>query len=192
MSSSSATPDAAERGPRAWWLGLPPRKRRLLRTLMAVGVILVLVVSVVLARFLSVENTERSDDVALLQAEVRGDVAGMLDQLSGCRANPSCLAVVKANASNPRLRRHGSVKILRLDSKTAYSLSGASGKTRVAWTVLGKLPVVQCVDVRRTGNFLSGIHVQLIGLSAPINNEGICTKRTTEELEEEEATAAER
>ncbi len=192
MSSPIPTPDAAARGPRAWWLGLPPRKRRLLRTLMALGVIVVLIVSVVLARFLSVENAERNDDVALLQAEVRGDVAGMLDQLSGCRENPSCVAVVKADASNPRLRRHGSVKILRLDSNTAYSLSGATGKTRVAWTVLGKLPVVQCVDVHRTGNFLSGIHVQLIGLSAPINNEGICTKRTTEEVEEEEATAAER
>ncbi len=192
MSSPIPTPDAAARGPRAWWLGLPPRKRRLLRILLALSVILVLIVSVVLARFLSVENAERNDDVALLQAEVRGDVAGMLDQLSGCRENPSCVAVVKADASNPRLRRHGSVKILRLDSNTAYSLSGATGKTRVAWTVLGKLPVVQCVDVHRTGNFLSGIHVQLIGLSAPINNEGICTKRTTEELEEEEATAAER
>jgi hypothetical protein len=192
MSSPTPTPDAAERGPRAWWLGLPPGKRRLLRTLFAVGVILVLIVSVLLARFLSAESVERNDDAALLQAEVGGDVAGMLNHLSGCRSNPSCLAVVKADASNPRLRRHGSVKILRLDSNTAYSLSGSTGKTRVAWTVLGTLPVVQCVDVRRTGNFLSGIHVQLIGLSAPIDNEGICTKRTTEEVEEEEATAAER
>ncbi len=192
MSSPIATPDAAERGPRAWWLGLPARKRRLLRTLFAVGVILVLIVSVLLARFLSAESVERNDDVALLQAEVGGDLAGMLNHLSGCRSSPSCLAVVKADASNPRLRRHGSVKILRLDSNSAYSLSATTGKTRVAWTVLGTLPVVQCVDVRRTGNFLSGIHVQLIGLSAPINNEGICTKRTTEEVEEEEATAAER
>ena len=116
----------------------------------------------------------------------------MLDRLSGCRKSPSCLAAVKADASNPRLHRKGSVKILQLESKTAYSLSGATGKTRLAWTVLGELPVVQCVDVRRTGNFLSGIHVQLIGLSTPIDNEGICTKRTREEQEEEEATAAER
>src|SRR5208283_5718176 len=99
MSAPIATPDAAERGPRAWWLGLPAGKRRLLRTLFAVGVVLVLIVSVALARFLSVENTERSDDVALLQAEVRGDLSGMLDQLSGCRANPSCLTVGKADAS---------------------------------------------------------------------------------------------
>jgi len=191
MSSSIATPGAAERGPRAWWTGLPPRRRRLLRRLLAAGVILVLIVSVLLARFLSVENAERSDEVALLQAEVRGDLAGMLDRLGSCRSDPSCLAAVKADASNPRLRRSGAVKILQLESKTAYSLSGATGKTRLAWTVLGKLPVVQCVEVHRTGNFLSGIHVHLIGLSTPIANEGICTKRTREEQEEEEATAAE-
>ena len=81
-----------------------------------------------------------------------------------------------ADASNPRLRRSGAVKILQLESPTAYSLSGATGKTRVAWTVIGTLPVVQCVEVRRTGNFLSGIHVQLLGLSAPIAGEGKCHK----------------
>jgi hypothetical protein len=191
MSSPIATPDAAERGPRVWWRGLPASQRRLLRRLAAAAVLLVLIVSVVLARFLSVENTERHDDLLLLQAEARGSLAGMLDQLGSCRQSPSCLAAVKADASNPRLHRAGSVKILQLESKTAYSLSGATGKTRLAWTVLGKLPVVQCVEVHRTGNVVSGIHVQLIGLSTPIDNEGICTKRTREEVEEEEATAAE-
>lgn len=192
MSSPSATSAAAERGPRAWWLGLPSGRRKALRVLLAVGVVVVLLVSVVLARFLSVENGERADDVALIQAEVRGNVAGMLAQLRGCSESRSCVASVKANASNPRLRRRGAVKILQLESKTAYSLFGGTGETRLAWTVIGSLPVVQCVDVRRTGNFLKGIHVALIGLSPPIDNEGICTKRTTIEVEEEEDTAVER
>jgi hypothetical protein len=192
MSAPIATPAAAARGPRAWWLGLAPSQRRVLRALLAVGVIVVLVVSAVLARFLSVENAERNDDVMLVQAEVKGNLAGMLDQLSGCRTSPSCVATAKANASNARLRRSGAVKILQLESATAYSLFGATGKTRLAWTVIGKLPVVQCVDVRRTGNFLSGIHVQLIGLSTPIDNEGHCTKPSQIEKEEEEATAVER
>ena len=155
------------------------------------AVVLFLGISGLLARFLSTENVERDDDLALVQAEARGDVAGMLAQLSGCRASPSCMAGVKADASDPRLRRAGAVKILQLESKTAYSLFGATGKTRLAWTVIGKLPVVQCVDVRRTGNFFSGIDVQLIGLSPPIGNEGICSKRTQTELEEEEDTAVE-
>ncbi len=153
------------------------------------AVVLFLAISGLLARFLSVENVERDDDLALVQAEAKGDVAGMLDQLSGCRASPACVASVKANASDPRLRRAGAVKILQLESKTAYSLFGATGKTRLAWTVIGKLPVVQCVDVRRTGNFLAGIHVQLVGLSPPIANEGICSKRTQNELEEESKKA---
>jgi hypothetical protein len=174
MSSSTATPADAARGPRAWWLRLAPRKRRLLRALLAVGAILVLLVSVLLARFLSVENAERDADLALVQAQARGDVAAMLDQISGCRASPSCVATVTANVGNPRLHRSGAVKLLSLKSPTAYSPAGAAGKTRLAWTVIGMLPVVQCVDVRRTGNFLTGVHVQLLGLSAPIPNEADC------------------
>jgi hypothetical protein len=139
-----------------------------------VAVLLFLAVSGVLARFLSVENAERDDDEALIQAEVKGDVAAMLAQLTGCRQNPSCVATITANAHNPRLVRGGNPKILQLTSPTAYSLAGATGRTRLAWTVLGTLPVVQCVDVRRTGNFLTGIHVSLLSLSAPIPNEGDC------------------
>jgi hypothetical protein len=40
--------------------------------------------------------------------------------------------------------------------------------------VIGRLPVVQCVEVRRTGNILSGIDVTLLSLSAPIANEADC------------------
>jgi len=154
--------------------------------------VLFIVISGLLARFLSVENVERDADLALIEAEAKGSVSGMLDKLSGCRESPSCVASVRANASNPRLRRAGAVKLLALSSPTAYSLTGATGKTRLAWTVIGTLPVVQCVDVHRSGNFLTGIHVQLIGLSAPIAGEGICRKRTRNEIEEAEATAVER
>jgi len=185
------TPPTGARGPRAWWGGLSSRQRRALRALLALGVILVLAVSAVLARFLSVENAERSDEAALVQAEASGSLAGMLAQLSGCRASPSCVAAAKADASNPRVRRSGAVKILQLESPTAYSPFGATGRTRLAWTVIGSLPVVQCVEVRRTGNFLLGIHVHLLALSAPIPGEGKCRPSTRIEREEEEATAVE-
>jgi hypothetical protein len=127
-----------------------------------------------LARFLSVENAERDADLALIEAQARGDVNGMLAKLAGCRREPACVASVKANAANPRLRRAGAVKILQLQSATAYSLAGATGKTRLAWTVIGKLPVVQCVTVRRSGNPITGIGVTLLALSAPIPNEADC------------------
>jgi len=154
-------------------------------------VLVVLAVSVLLARFLTVENLERDDDLRLVQAEARGSVNGMLDQLEGCRRSASCVASVRADARDPRVRRAGAVKILQLESATAYSLTGATGETRLAWTVIGKLPVVQCVEVRRTGSFLSGVQVHLLGLSAPIAGEGKCTKATRLEQEEEEATAVE-
>jgi hypothetical protein len=79
---------------------------------------------------------------------------------------------VTANAR--RLRRPGTVKILSVKSATAYSLGAATGKTRLAWTVIGGLPVVQCVGVRRTGSFITGIHVALLSLSAPIAKEADC------------------
>jgi hypothetical protein len=121
---------------------------------------------------LSVENVERDDAAALLQAQARGDVGGMLDRLSDCRASASCVATVRADASS--LRRAGTPKILSLKSSTSYSLTGASGKTRLAWTVIGRRPVVQCLEVRRTGNALTGIHVRLLALSAPIPNAADC------------------
>lgn len=82
--------------------------------------------------------------------------------------------MVSARANASRLRRPGVPKILSLKSSTAYSLTGATGKTRLAWTVIGKLPVVQCIDVRRTGNALTGIKIALLSLSAPISGEGDC------------------
>jgi hypothetical protein len=131
-----------------------------------------LALSGALARFLTTENVERDDEAALIQAQVRGDVNGMLEELSGCRESASCVATVRANAS--RLRRPGTPKILSLKSTTSYSLTGASGKTRLAWTVIGRLPVVQCVEVRRTGNALTGIKIELLSLSAPISNVADC------------------
>jgi hypothetical protein len=142
--------------------------------LIAVGLLVFLAISFLLARFFQTENTERDADLALVQAETKGDMRAMLDDLTGCGANSTCAAAVRANAANPRLRRSGEVKILQLESNTAYALSDEKGETRLAWTVLGTLPVVQCVEVRRTGNFFSGLKVELLGISTPINNEADC------------------
>jgi hypothetical protein len=136
------------------------------------GVLAFVAISGLLARFLGTENVERDDELALIQAQARGDVNGIIRVLDGCRTNPECVVRARANATS--LRRTGAVKILSLKSRTAYSLSGSTGKTRLAWTVIGRLPVVQCIGVRRTGNILEGITVKLLSLSAPIPNEADC------------------
>lgn len=146
------------------------RRRRI--TVVIVGIALFLAISGLLARFLSAEGVERDDIFAVLQAQAAGNLQGMLDHQAGCRSSPSCVQTTRADAIE--LRRKGAVKILTLKSATAYTLTSATGKTRVAWTVIGKLPVVQCVEVRRRGNFLQGISVTLVSISAPISNEGDC------------------
>jgi hypothetical protein len=140
--------------------------------LIALVVVLFLAISGLLARFFATENVERDDILAVLHAESIGNEQGMLALLSGCAASPTCVAAVKADAAS--LHRNGSVKILDLTSESNHSLSGSTGPTRVAWTVIGHLPTVQCVTVKRSGNFFTGISVALLSIGRPINSEADC------------------
>ncbi|MGH2855192.1 MAG: hypothetical protein ACRDLF_13480 [Solirubrobacteraceae bacterium] len=133
---------------------------------------LFLAISGVLARFFAAENVEHDHEAALMQAEAQGDVQGMLAQLTGCRASASCTATVRANAAS--LRRAGLVEILSTQSTTNHSLTGSVGETRVAWKVSGRYPVVQCVRVRRSGNFLTGISVALLRVGPRIGDTSDC------------------
>jgi hypothetical protein len=144
------------------------------RVLIAVGVVVFLAISFELARFFTTESRERQRILVYLQAQAAGDPRRMLDALAGsCRRDPRCVATVDANAR--RLKRAGSVKILNLQSKTAYALGAKTGITRVAWTVVGNgLPVVQCALVHRGGTAIAGRSVTLLRVSAPIGNESTC------------------
>jgi len=145
--------------------------RRRLVTLIAVGAIVFLAISFLLARYLSTENRERDAVYALLRDQARGDARAMLERLDGCDAR--CRANVEANAR--RLKRAGEVKILAYSSSTSYALGHAEGPTRVAWTIVNRqLPVVQCVQVERTGNVLAGATINLRRLSVPIDRQGTC------------------
>jgi hypothetical protein len=140
--------------------------------LIALAVVVFVTISGLLARFFATENVERDDILAVLRAETVGNEQGMLAQLSGCASDPKCAAVVRADASY--LHRKGSVKILDLTSETNHSLGSSTGLTRVAWTVIGHLPTVQCVTVKRSGNFFTGISVALLSIGRPINSEADC------------------
>jgi hypothetical protein len=162
----------ATRRPRDWLREQRKLPRRRLVTVAAIGIVLFLGLSLLLARYLAVENTERDDVFAVLRAEAAGDVSGTIEHISGCVKHPGCVAQIRQNAAN--LRRSGPVKILSLTSHTAYALTSDTAPTRVAWTVIGRLPVVQCVSVKRTGNFLTGLSVVVLSVSKPISNEGDC------------------
>jgi hypothetical protein len=141
------------------------------KLLIAGGVLVFVLLSGLLARWLALENIERDDIVTLLQAEARGDANAMLAQLHGC--DPYCRANVVRVARH--LKRPGSVLILADQSQTAYSLTSTVGETRIAWKATSNpLPVVQCVRVQRTGNVLSGLVIRLLAVSVPIPDTADC------------------
>jgi len=150
-----------------------PVSRRTLIPLIALGVLVFLAISFELARYFNTETQERNAVFVLLKDQARGDAAAVIARLDGCASDPACRATATRNAA--RLRRSGEVKILAYDSKTAYALGDKQGPTRVAWTVIDNgLPVVQCVEVERTGTVLAGRAIRLRRLSPPIDRQGTC------------------
>ncbi|MSX01773.1 MAG: hypothetical protein F2813_01270 [Actinobacteria bacterium] len=136
-------------------------------------IVLFLIVSFFVARWLTAENRERAAVTKLLRAEAEGDSAQMLELLDGCAERPACRAVVVSNAR--RLKASGPVTILRYDSGTSYALSSANGASRVAWDVGGSsAATVQCIEVKRSGNqFING-SITLTSISRPLPGISAC------------------
>jgi len=150
-------------------------RRPVLLGLIVLGIVLFLAISALLARVFSVDGAERSAITALVQDEARGDQAGVLARISGCSASPSCRARVAYDVS--LLTRPGSVSILQITTSAGFSLTSTLGTARVAWQTPSSLPIVQCLRVRRAGNALSGLRVQLLELSLRIYSNADCPTR---------------
>jgi len=149
--------------------------RRAYLAIIVLVVAALLAASALLARAFSAEGAERSAITALVQAQARGDIDGMLARIHGCAASAACRQRVAANAAV--LRRPGSVSILQLLPSAGFSLAGTLGTARVAWRAAGSLPVVQCARVRRTGDVISGLQVQVLAISARIGTSADCPAR---------------
>ncbi len=150
--------------------------RRLSLLLIGLGIITFLVISTLLARVFSTDGAERSAITGLVAAEARGDQAGMARRLRGCSTDAACRAQVEKLSST--LHRAGAVSILQLAPSTGFSLTGSTGVARVAWDVASRSqPVVQCVQVRRSGDALHGLEVQLLKISGRIRSDGDCPAR---------------
>jgi hypothetical protein len=124
-----------------------------------------------LARALTGAGTERSQVLELLEAQARGDVGAVLDELPACRAQPACAEVMRDRVQG--LRRPGEVEILTYSPSVQVALTTRTGLGRVAWRAGGSTPVVQCVRVRREGP-LTGADVELLAISAPIGGDESC------------------
>lgn len=138
--------------------------------LIAAGVIVLLGVSFLVARWLHNDSVERGQVTKLLEAQIRGDVGAMLRRLQAC--DDGCADVVRRNAS--RLRAEGELKIALYQSQTAHALASRTRFTRVVWFTPGRLTTVQCVLVRRAGNVFAGTTVSLLRVTAPIGRESSC------------------
>jgi hypothetical protein len=149
--------------------------RRLYLLLIAVGVLLFLFVSGLLARGFSIDGAERGAVTELVKAEARGDQQAMLTRIEGCRVSAACRTRVAQDAAT--LSRPGAVSIIQLQPSAGFSLTGSTGTARVAWVVGASLPLVQCVRVRRAGNVLSGLRIELLEISARIKSDADCPSR---------------
>jgi hypothetical protein len=139
------------------------------------AIVLFLVISALIGRAFSANSAEQAAITALVSAEARGDVNAILGDITGCRASAACRERAASNAA--RLKHPGSISILELNPSTSFAIAGTLGTARVAWNVGGSHPIVQCVRVRRTGNVLSGLHVDLLALTPRLAGDAVCPAR---------------
>ena len=150
-------------------------RRSYLLALIAVGLVVFLALSALLARAFSVGGAEQSAITAVLQDEARGDAAGIVSKIRDCSQSPACRG--RAASVATALKGQGGVTVIKLDQSAGFSFGSTLGTARVAWRIGGGLPIVQCVRVRHAGNLLSGIRVELLEISRRIHSDADCPAR---------------
>lgn len=146
--------------------------RRLRLSLIALGIILFLLISALLARAFSIDGAERSAITALVSAQARGDGAAVVRLIKGCADSPACRAEAARNAV--RLRHPGRISIVELNPSAGFSLTSTVGTARVVWRAGTELPVTQCVRVRRAGDVVSGLHIELLAIGPRLKTSAGC------------------
>jgi hypothetical protein len=129
-------------------------------------------ISAILARAFSADGAERAAVTALVKAEAHGDVSAAVRQVQACGSSPSCRARVSRTVT--AVKRPGGIQILQLTPSTSFSLGGTLGNARVAYRVGNSLPIVQCVRVRRAGNVISGLRIELLSVTTPLSADAAC------------------
>jgi hypothetical protein len=150
------------------------RRRRLLLVGLPLALALFLFISLILARVFSADGAERTAITLLLRDEAAGNRTGMIARIKGCATSAACRVRVAEDAT--ALRRSGTISILELNPSAGFSLTSTLGTARVAWKTSGSLPIVQCVRVRRAGDAISGITIELLKVSARIRSDANCPR----------------
>lgn len=150
-------------------------RRRYLIALIAVGAVLFLVISALLARALSVGDAESAAITDLVRAEARGDSAGVVSLITGCSSSAACRA--RAQVVSAALRHPGTISIAQIQPSSTFSVTQTEGVARVAWLAGDSLPRTQCVRVRHAGNVITGFTVQLLQVSRRIQTDAACPSR---------------
>jgi hypothetical protein len=149
--------------------------RRAYIAAIVVAIVVFLLISALLARVFSANSAEQSAITSLVTDEARGDTAAVIADIANCGANRACRARASYNAT--ALKHAGNISIIQIQASTSFSIAGTLGTARVAWNVGGSLPIVQCVRVRRTGNAISGLKVDLLEVSRRIKSDTGCPAR---------------
>jgi hypothetical protein len=138
----------------------------------AAAVVAFVLVSVVLGRVIGAGNSERNAVIDVVKAQSHGDARGAIGQIDGCRSRPVCVARVESNVKH--LFSRDRVRVLRIDGTTQFPVGAGGGVARIVWRAGNRLPIVQCVRLRRGGDPFSGFDVRVLALGAPIGRGSVC------------------
>jgi hypothetical protein len=148
------------------------------KVLLIAGVVFVvfLLISALLARIFSADSAQRAAIVSVLQDQAQGDTGAVISRIQGCSASAACRERAAYNATH--LKAPGSVSVLTLQTVAGGITFGKTvGVSRVAWRIGNGLPIVQCFRVRRAGNPITGLHIELLAVSKRIPSESDCPQR---------------
>jgi hypothetical protein len=141
--------------------------------LIVLAVIVFVAITIVVGRFLGAATAERNEATEVIKLQAQGKANQVVDRIEGCRANPACVG--RTTAQVQRLHTPGRVTIVRVDDAAGLGLGSSTDTARIVWKAGTRLPTVQCVRVRRSGNPISGYNVDVLALSATIGREDSCT-----------------
>jgi hypothetical protein len=145
------------------------------KVLLITGVVFVvfLLISALLARIFSADSAQRAAIITVLQDEAQGNTNALISRIKGCDASAACRERAATNASS--LKHPGQISVLTLQTAAGgVTFGNSEGVARVAWRIGSGLPIVQCVRVRRAGNPVTGLHVELLAVSKRIPSESDC------------------